>query len=196
MEPTEDLANYLESDVNPWIWKDYHKRGAFSHYLRTRKLSASSPDKEWASVWANIGINQTMSLLSTEVFLEVSQEARNQKDYADNIHPDLKEQLIPLGSLSPLGTEAGLDALLHVAELSYVGTHFKNVTFPFLVSTCKEALTLSMSYIVLIAPIVFAWRQYRSGLGATDMAILLTLAVAVLSVIVSMEFKRMFRLLV
>lgn len=196
MDPAEDLAAYLESEVNPWIWKDYHKRGAFSHYLRTRKLSSSSPDEEWAAVWASVGINQTMSLMSTTLFLEISQEARSQKEYADGVPLDHREELIPLGSLSPLGTEAGLDALLHVAELSYVGTHFKNVTYPFLVSTCKEALTLSMSYIVLIAPIVFAWRQYRSGSGATDTAILLTLAVAIVAVFVSVEFKRMFRLLV
>lgn len=196
MNSAEALADYLESEVNPWIWKDYHKRGAFSHYIRTRKLSASSSDEGWAAVWANIGINQTMSLMSTTIFLEVSQEARSQKDYADNLHPDLKDEIIPLGSLSPLGTEAGLDALLHVAELSYVGSHFKNVTYPFLVATCKEALTLLMSYLVLIAPIVFAWRQYRSGSGFTDMAILLTLAVAIVSVFVSLEFKRMFRLLV
>lgn len=196
MHPTEDLADYLESTVNPWVWKDYHKRGALSHYFRTRQMSKSSPDEEWAAVWVNVGINQTMSLLSTTAFLEISREARSQKQYADNVHPNNREELIPLGALSPLGTEAGLDALLNVAELYHTGSHFKNVTFPFLVATSREALTFSMSYVVLVSPIVFAWRQYRNGAEVTGSALALTLIVLFVSVILSMEFKRMFRLLV
>lgn len=196
MEPTEELADYLESEVNPWIWKDYHKRGAFSHYLRARQLSASSPDPAWAEVWVSVGINQTMSLMSTTCFLEISREARSQKEYADRVHPDNRNDLIPFGALSPLGTEAGLDALLNVAELSHTGSHFKNVTFPFLVATSKEALTFSMSHIVLISPAVFIWRQCLTESGVTGTALALTIIIAALSVFVSMEFKRMFRLLV
>lgn len=191
-----ELAEYLESSVNVWIWNGYHKRGAISHFLRARQLATAADDTGWAETWAAIGVNQTMSLLSTTSFLEISREARSQMEVANSIPDDQRAELLPMGALSPLGTTAGLDALLHVAELSHTGSHFKHVTFPFLVATCYEFLTLMMSYVILLAPLVIMLRQILSGAEMSASSVTMLLAVTAISLAISSQFKKMFRLLV
>lgn len=198
MDSHGKLAEYLESTVNPWFWKDYHKRGALSHFIRARKVGAcgkgADSEKDWSEVWVSIGFNQSLSLLSSTLFLELSQEARTQMEFSNSIPSEDRKDSLPLGAVSPLGTEAGLDALLHVAEISHTLGHFRNLTIPFIIATIREALTLFLSYAVLSAPVIYAWRNYDNPTDGKSLLVVLILGIV--SGFLSFEFNKMFKLLV
>lgn len=186
----EDLVS---EKVSSWVWENFHRRGAFSHYRRCRIIArcAHDSDEGWVKVWMNISILQTMSLVSSSRFYEIAKEAREQIDYAGNVEEADREELIPCGCVSPLGTTAAINALYEVTEAAGVGSFFGKVTIPFLLLTAKELSVSIMVLVMLFVPGVVAF--YRMPEDPSAEQIIQAATVLLLGQVVSYLFVRVFR---